>query len=169
MTTNSLAACMRGRICLIVDDDSAIRGYLRAMLRHQGFENLEAGNAVEALEILQGLGGEIDLLITDIEMRGNTDGIDLAKSVRNSFSTLRIIAVPGRIDKTRRDSLSSRSRSCRTQYWKPSTRQCAQHDAPRSGKASRLSADSRGERSAGRCVAELPCTSEGHSRFARSR
>ena len=65
----------------------------------RGLQSLEAGTAVEALRILQRLGGQIDLVITDIEMPGDMDGIDLAHSVKNSFSALPVIVVSGYNDK----------------------------------------------------------------------
>jgi two-component system, response regulator PdtaR len=86
---------MGDRVCLIVDDEPAIRTYLTAILRRVGIQSLEADNAVEALRILQKLGGQIGLLITDIQMPGDMDGIDLAYSVQCSFSTLPVILISG--------------------------------------------------------------------------
>jgi len=94
---------MSEHICLVVDDEPAIRAYLGAVLRHRGIQCLEAENAIEALRILQKLGGQIDLLITDIQMPGDMDGLDLAYSARNSFASLPVIVVSGHIDKTPKD------------------------------------------------------------------
>lgn len=89
---------MHESCCLIVDDEPAIRAYISVLLRHKGIVSLEAEDAVEALRILR-LGGQIDLLITDIQMPGDMDGIDLAYSVRNSFSSLPVILMSGAVEK----------------------------------------------------------------------
>jgi CheY-like chemotaxis protein len=94
---------MTERICLIVDDEPAIRTYLSAVLRQRGIQCLEADGAAEALRILHKLGGQIDLLLTDIQMPGEMDGLDLAYSVRNSFSALPVIVVSGHIDRAPAD------------------------------------------------------------------
>jgi CheY-like chemotaxis protein len=91
---------MAPRVSLIVDDEPAIRTYLREILRSRGFGSIEAGTAIEALRILQKLDGQIDLLITDIQMPGDMDGLDLAYSARNSFPNLPIILISGYADKS---------------------------------------------------------------------
>ena len=90
---------MRDRVCLIVDDEPVIRKYLRRILERIEIQSLEADNAVESLRLLQKLGGQVDLLITDIKMPGEMDGIDLAYSVQNSFSSLPVILISGFVDK----------------------------------------------------------------------
>jgi DNA-binding NtrC family response regulator len=86
---------MEERICLIVDDEPGIRKYLAVVLRNEGFRCLEAESAAESLRILRGCRGEIDLMITDIRMPGDMDGIDLANAVRNSHPGLPVILVSG--------------------------------------------------------------------------
>ena len=90
---------MDERLCLIVDDEPALRTYLRTLLRRRGIQVLEAENAVKALRILHKLGGEIDLLITDIQMPGGMDGVALAHSVNNLFSFVPIILISGNVEK----------------------------------------------------------------------
>ncbi len=48
---------MRDGVCFIVDDEPVIRKYLRRMLERIEIQSLEADNAVEALRLLQKLGG----------------------------------------------------------------------------------------------------------------
>ena len=86
-------------LCLIVDDEPALRTYLRALLQREGIQSLEAQNAVEALRILHKLGGQIDLLITDIHMPGDIDGVDLAYSVKDQFSLVPVILISGDAEK----------------------------------------------------------------------
>ena len=48
---------MRDGVCFIVDDEHVIRKYFRRMLERIEIQSLEADNAVEALRLLQKLGG----------------------------------------------------------------------------------------------------------------
>jgi DNA-binding NtrC family response regulator len=83
------------RICLIVDDEAAIRTYLRAILQRAGIQSLEADSASQALGIIQKLDGRLDLIVCDIKMPGEMDGIDLAYSVRQSFPAVPVILISG--------------------------------------------------------------------------
>jgi DNA-binding NtrC family response regulator len=86
---------MSDRICLIVDDEPSIRTYLRAILQRERIQSLEADNAAQALSIIHKLGGRLDLIVSDIKMPGEMDGIDLAYSVRNSFPALPVLLISG--------------------------------------------------------------------------
>jgi YesN/AraC family two-component response regulator len=90
------------RICLIVDDEPAIRGLLRAILTQQFRECLEAENAIKALQIVNKLGGRVDLVISDIEMPGEVNGIDLAHFVHNTFPAIPVILISGYLDWSRK-------------------------------------------------------------------
>lgn len=85
---------MSGRVCLIVDDEPAIRAYLKAILQGKDIETLEASDAVQALRIAHKVGG-IDLVITDIQMPGDMDGVDLAQSLKVSHPALPVILISG--------------------------------------------------------------------------
>jgi DNA-binding NtrC family response regulator len=86
---------MSDRICLIVDDEQAIRTYLRAILQREQIQSLEADTAAQALRIVQRLNGRLDLIVCDIKMPGEMDGIDLAYSVRNSFPAVPVLLISG--------------------------------------------------------------------------
>jgi two-component system cell cycle sensor histidine kinase/response regulator CckA len=89
---------MPDRICLIVDDEPSIRADLRPILEWEGIQSLEADNAAEALRIVQKLGGRLDLIVSDIEMPGEMNGIDPAYSVRNSFPAIPVVLISGYAD-----------------------------------------------------------------------
>jgi DNA-binding NtrC family response regulator len=86
---------MSDRICLIVDDEPSIRTYLRAILQRERIQSLEADNAAQALSIIHKLGGRLDLIVCDIKMPGEMDGIDLAYSVRNPFPAVPVLLISG--------------------------------------------------------------------------
>jgi DNA-binding NtrC family response regulator len=91
---------MYSPLCLIVDDEPAIRTYLSVLLKSIEIRSLEAENAIDALRILKKLGDEIDLLITDIEMPGDMDGVDLAYSAKNMFSRTPVILISGTTERS---------------------------------------------------------------------
>jgi len=89
---------MAGLVCLLVDDETAIRTYLRAILERQDFSCLEAGTAPQAMRLIQKLEGRIDLIITDIRMPGDMNGIDLAYWVRRAYPKVAVVIISGYSD-----------------------------------------------------------------------
>jgi DNA-binding NtrC family response regulator len=89
---------MSDHICLIVDDEPLIRTYVRVILEGEKLQTVEANNAAEAMRIVQKLGGRLDLVVSDIKMPGDIDGIDLAYSIRNCFPSIPVILISGYAD-----------------------------------------------------------------------
>jgi CheY-like chemotaxis protein len=83
-----------GHLVLVVDDDSRIRSYIKAILQHNGVQVLEAGDGVEALEVFRACHTRIDLVITDIRMPRMT-GTDLAISLRSDCPAIPLIFISG--------------------------------------------------------------------------
>jgi CheY-like chemotaxis protein len=65
---------------LVVDDDGDLRLLLRAFLEDLGYSVLEAGDGLEALEILRSLDGEAVVVLADYWMP-NMDGAELLRSI----------------------------------------------------------------------------------------
>jgi two-component system cell cycle sensor histidine kinase/response regulator CckA len=86
---------MPERICLIVDDEPAIRQFLRIILERRRIQVVEAENATDALRVLQKLGCRVDLIVSDIVMPGDFSGTDLAHSVRHTFPAIPVILFSG--------------------------------------------------------------------------
>lgn len=78
---------------LVVDDEPLIRLDMVELIREQGFEAWEAGNAAEALSILEKAGDAFVGLITDVNMPGTRNGMVLANHVRAVWPHIRIIVV----------------------------------------------------------------------------
>lgn len=81
-------------LCLVVDDDAAIRAFVCAIAHSEGLETLEADCGDDAFEMLRMLDGSVDLLITDIHMP-NGDGLTLARDVAARFPAMRTILMSG--------------------------------------------------------------------------
>ncbi len=66
---------------LVVEDLALVRTFMSDFLDEAGFKVFEAVDADEALQILQAR-PDIQAVISDIEMPGAMNGIELAKAVR---------------------------------------------------------------------------------------
>jgi DNA-binding NtrC family response regulator len=67
---------------LIVEDEILIRLALSDYLQECGFKVFEAGNAAEAIEIIESNQTPIDLVFTDVHLPGDLSGFGLAQWVR---------------------------------------------------------------------------------------
>ena len=80
---------------LLVDDEEMVRSTIADMLLVLGHHTLEAGDGVEALEILKN--NCFDLIITDVGMP-NMDGLTLIEQIRKAQIETPIIVVAGQHD-----------------------------------------------------------------------
>jgi CheY-like chemotaxis protein len=83
------------KTCLVVDDEPAIRAYVKAILQAEGFQAFEADNAPQAFRLIQKLNGGLDLIVTDVNMPGDMDGLDLAYAVRDTFPAIPVLVMSG--------------------------------------------------------------------------
>jgi two-component system, cell cycle sensor histidine kinase and response regulator CckA len=79
----------RKRKILVVEDDAPVRDLLVRVLQDAGYLVLGARNGVEALE-LAAQQAQIDLLITDLVMRG-MNGIEIAQKLSEDRPSLPVL------------------------------------------------------------------------------
>jgi CheY-like chemotaxis protein len=79
---------------LFVEDEAVTRMDMTDFLRQSGFTVTEAANAAEAVDILNSK-LTIDLVITDVKMPGDMDGVVLARWVRENRPGVEVILVSG--------------------------------------------------------------------------
>ena len=79
---------------LIVEDDVLLRNCLITQAQSLGYRTLAAGNASEALTIIN-QGEEIDLLFTDVMMPGPVNGWQLAIEALNRRPSLKVLYTSG--------------------------------------------------------------------------
>jgi CheY-like chemotaxis protein len=84
-----------GPVVLVVEDEMLLRMDAVDMIAAAGFEVVEAGDADEAIEILEAR-RDITVIFTDIQMPGSMDGLKLARAVRGRWPPIKIIATSGR-------------------------------------------------------------------------
>jgi CheY-like chemotaxis protein len=83
-------------VVLIVEDEFLLRMDAVDMITAAGFEVVEASNADEAIEILEGR-RDITIVFTDIQMPGSMDGLKLARAVRGRWPPIKIVATSGHL------------------------------------------------------------------------
>jgi two-component system cell cycle response regulator CpdR len=86
---------------LLVDDEEAIRGFLKRGLEIEGHTVTIAVDGSDGLDQLTEAGGDFDLLLTDIRMP-IMDGIQLALSAKRDFPDLSIMLMTGFADQRER-------------------------------------------------------------------
>lgn len=79
---------------LIVEDDSLVRDYVAAQLGSLGYHVLSAGNATEALVVING-SVHLDLLFTDVIMPGVMNGRLLADEALKRRPSLKVLFTSG--------------------------------------------------------------------------
>jgi two-component system cell cycle sensor histidine kinase/response regulator CckA len=79
---------------LLVEDEEGLRALNARGLASRGYTVLEAGNGVEAIEVLEKTDGRVDLVVSDVVMP-EMDGPTLLKELRSRDPGLKIIFVSG--------------------------------------------------------------------------
>ncbi len=83
------------RAVLIVEDEEHILRYTEIVLKREGYTVLTACHSDEALILLDGYTGVVDLLITDVQMDPFMDGCELAKCVRLMRPETKVMYISG--------------------------------------------------------------------------
>jgi two-component system cell cycle sensor histidine kinase/response regulator CckA len=79
---------------LLVEDEEGLRQLNARGLASRGYTVLEAGNGIEAIEMLEKSDGEVDLVVSDVVMP-EMDGPTLLRELRRRNPSLKIIFVSG--------------------------------------------------------------------------
>ena len=89
-------------VVLVVEDEMLLRLRAVDMVEDAGFTPVEAVDADEAVAILESR-SDIALMVTDVQMPGSMDGLELAQFVHRRWPAIRIILVSGQLELTNRD------------------------------------------------------------------
>lgn len=79
---------------MVVEDEDPIREMIVEVLCEEGFQIIEAPSADAALELLKS--SSLRLIVTDINLPGMRDGIDLAIAARTIKPEIPVIFISGR-------------------------------------------------------------------------
>src|SRR2546430_142934 len=87
-------AAMERPTALLVEDEAALRPFIRAVLRLSGLTVLEANDGPEALALCAQHKGPITLLVTDLVMPKMT-GSELAKALLPTCPEMKVLYISG--------------------------------------------------------------------------
>jgi DNA-binding NtrC family response regulator len=83
------------RVALVVDDQPMMVRLCNAILTGLGYRVLRASSKSEALKILEDESGNVTLLLTDIVMASESEGIELAEQVTRLHPHIPVIYMSG--------------------------------------------------------------------------
>jgi CheY-like chemotaxis protein len=83
-----------GGTILLAEDEGGVRGFIVESLELAGYQVVEARNGAEALRLLEGMAGPVDLLISDVIMPGGS-GPELARRARVLRPELPVLLISG--------------------------------------------------------------------------
>jgi two-component system, response regulator PdtaR len=83
-------------VVLIVEDEALLRLGAAEMVTEAGFDVVEAGNADEAIALLESH-PKIHSVFTDIQMPGSMDGIKLLAFIRQRWPPIKLVVTSGRV------------------------------------------------------------------------
>jgi CheY-like chemotaxis protein len=84
----------RGEVVMVVEDDVDVRTVAVSILDELGYEILEAGTAVAALELIE-RSRQLDLLITDVVLPGGSGGRELVDRALALMPDLKVLYMSG--------------------------------------------------------------------------
>lgn len=83
---------------LLVEDEALIREVMTESLEDAGFEVMPARNGAEATAALRDATREFSVVITDLHMPGDIDGLRVAVEARSINPSIPVILASGRTD-----------------------------------------------------------------------
>ncbi len=72
----------RAQMVLVIDDEEPIREGLRGLLQEWGYQAMTAASAAQAEQVTQALEGRVDLVLSDLHLGAQADGLEAVEAVR---------------------------------------------------------------------------------------
>ncbi|HEX4767990.1 MAG TPA: response regulator [Lichenihabitans sp.] len=85
------------RSVLVVEDDPMLRCDAAALLADAGIDVVEMESADNALAYVFEQAESIGAIFTDVQMPGDTDGLDLAQYVASNWPHITVLVTSGRV------------------------------------------------------------------------
>lgn len=90
---------------LLVEDDEVVRPLITEAIELLELEVVPCANAQEALKVLEA--GPVNLVVTDVRMPGDMDGLALARTIKARWKDLPVIIMSGDANMSPRFALSN--------------------------------------------------------------
>ena len=81
------------RLALVVEDDPVQRETIVTLLEGSDMDVIQCESGEAAEMVLEHVGGCLTTLLTDVNLAGRMDGIELAQIARERFPALRIVVI----------------------------------------------------------------------------
>ena len=81
------------KIALVVEDDALQRETIVTLLEESEMDVIQCESGEAAELVLEHVGGCLTTLLTDVNLAGTMDGIELAQIARERFPALRIVVI----------------------------------------------------------------------------
>ena len=95
---NSNPNADRKPVIVVVEDEIVLRSLVATYLRESNFKVVEAGNAEEAVAVLNS-GTAVDLVFADVKMYGKMDGVGLAHWINQHHRDIPVLVTTGTTQK----------------------------------------------------------------------
>jgi two-component system, cell cycle response regulator CpdR len=82
-------------LALVVEDDQFQREFLAQFLKEKNMDVIQCESAEAAELVIAKSGADLALLVTDVRLAGNSNGIELANFAKQQFPKLRVVIVSG--------------------------------------------------------------------------
>ena len=83
------------KVVALVEDEPIVRDVAAVELEDRGFSVVEFSSADAALPYLRQNGGDISLVVTDVQMPGAVDGLELVGLLRRWWPQLKVLVTSG--------------------------------------------------------------------------
>ena len=83
-------------VVLVAEDEALVRLFTADFLAEAGYAVVEVSSAAGAIRALEST-AEIRVLLTDVEMPGDMDGLELAREVQRRWPEVIIVVTSGRV------------------------------------------------------------------------
>ncbi len=83
-------------MALIVEDDALQRDMLCLLLEESGYDVIQCDNAEAARDVLDESAGALCFMLTDVQLAGHMDGVELAHIAKARNPRLDVVVVSGR-------------------------------------------------------------------------
>lgn len=83
------------QIALVVEDDALQRETIVTLLEESEMDVIQCESGEAAALVLDHVGGCVTALLTDVNLAGTMDGVELAQIARERFPALHIIVLSG--------------------------------------------------------------------------
>lgn len=83
------------RVVALVEDEPIVRDVAAVELEDRGFSVVEFASADAALPFLRQNGGDLSLVVTDVQMPGAVNGLELVGLLRRWWPQLKVLVTSG--------------------------------------------------------------------------